>query len=105
MRKLLIVLASLAATLFAAAPALAHDEMVVMGVVKAVNETTLEITLKDGKTGKLTVDRNTRVDREGKRLALGDIKVGQSLKILGYGDSAADLVAIDLTILADGKGR
>ena len=41
----------------------------------------------------------------GKRLELKDVKVGQSVKALGFGDNLADLVAIDVVITPAGKAR
>jgi len=101
MRKSLLSL-GVAAALFGAAPAFAHDEMPVVGVVKAVTATTLTISMKGGKTATLEMDANTRVAKDGQKLALSDIKVGQSVKALGFGDNLTDLVAIDVTIT--GKG-
>ncbi|MDP3739523.1 MAG: DUF5666 domain-containing protein [Hyphomonadaceae bacterium] len=103
MHKLLIPLA-LAAALLGASPAWAHGEIPVAGVVAAVTATTLEINMKDGKTVTLQMDANTRVEMAGKKLRLTDIKVGQSVKALGFGDSLSDLVALDVTITVPGQG-
>lgn len=103
MRKLLAPLAAVA-TLFVAAPAAAHDEITVAGQVTAVTATSVQLKTKDGQVVTLEVDGNTRVMRDGKRLSPKDVKVGQSVKALGFGDSLKDLVAIDVTITAPGKG-
>lgn len=97
MRKLLLPLAALS-VLFAAAPAAAHDEMEVAGKVTAVTAKSIQLRTQDGKLVTLEVDGNTRVKGAGKSLGLKDVKVGQSVKALGFGDSLADLVAIDVTI-------
>lgn len=102
MRKLLIPLA-LVAALLGAAPASAHGEIPVAGVVKAVNATSLEIYMEDGRIVSLQTDANTRVVMDGKRLRLTDLKVGQSVKALGYGDSLSDLVALDVTVTKPGQ--
>lgn len=101
MRKFLAPLA--ATILLAAAPAVAHDEMPVAGQVTAVSAKTIRVKTKDGKTVTLEVDGNTRVMKDGKRLTAKDVKVGQSVKALGFGDNINDLVAIDVTITAPGK--
>lgn len=101
MRKFLVPLAAIA-TLLAAAPALAHDEMPIAGQVTAVTAKTIQVRTKDGRTVTLEVDGNTRVMQDGKRLTPKDVKVGQSVKALGFGDNINDLVAIDVTIA--GKG-
>jgi Domain of unknown function (DUF5666) len=102
MRNLLAPIAA-AAALLAAAPAVAHDEMPVAGQVTGVTAKTIQVKTKDGKTVTLEVDGNTRVMKDGKRLTAKDVKVGQSVKALGFGDNINDLVAIDVTITAPGK--
>jgi hypothetical protein len=103
MRKILAPLAAVA-TLLIAAPSAAHDEMPVAGRVTAVTATSIQLKTKGGQVVTLGVDSNTRVMRDGKRLTPKDVKVGQSVKALGFGDSLKDLVAIDVTITAPGKG-
>jgi hypothetical protein len=97
MRKILAPLAA-AAALFGALPASAHDEMTVAGQVTVVTAKTIQVRMKDGQLVTLDVDGNTRVAMAGKRLTLKDVKVGQSVKALGFGDKLTDLVAIDVTI-------
>lgn len=97
MRNILAPLAAVAA-LLVALPAAAHDEMELAGQVTAVTAKSVQIRTKEGQLITLGVDGNTRVVLAGKRLALKDMKVGQSIKALGFGDSMADLVAIDVVI-------
>lgn len=97
MQKILAPLA-VAAMLLGALPAAAHDEMTVSGQVTGVTAKTLQVRMKDGQRVTLDMDGNTRVVRAGKRLTLKDVKVGQSVKALGFGDKLTDLVAIDVTI-------
>ncbi|NQE61423.1 DUF5666 domain-containing protein [Caulobacter sp. RHG1] len=104
MRKFLAPLV-LATTLLSALPAAAHDELPIDGQVTAVTATAIKVKTKDGQVATLDVDNNTRVEQGGKRVGLKDLKVGQTVKALGYGDSMTDLVAIDVTILAPAKGR
>jgi len=103
MHKFLAPLAAIA-TLLAAAPAAAHDEMPDAGQVTAVTAKTIQVRTPDGKAVTLEVDANTRVMQAGKRLTTKDLKVGQTIKALGVGDNINDLVAIDVTITAPGKG-
>ena len=103
MRKILAPFAAVA-TLLIAAPAAAHEEMPVAGQVMAVTAKTIQVKTKGGQLVTLELDSNTRVMRDGKRLTSKDVKVGQSVKALGFGDSLKDLVAIDVTITVPGKG-
>lgn len=104
MRKILSSLAA-AAMLLSAVPAAAHDEIEVAGQVSAVNAKTMQVRMKDGQLVTLDVDSNTRVVLAGKRVALKDVKVGQSVKALGFGDSLTDLVAIDVVISPPQPGK
>ena len=104
MRKLLLSLAVLS-VLVAGAPAAAHDEIEVAGQVTAVTAKTVQLRTKDGKAVTLEVDSNTRVKMAGKALSLKDLKVGQSVKALGFGDSLTDLVAIDVNIQPAAAGK
>ena len=104
MRKILIPIAIVAA-LLGAAPAFAHGEIPVVGVVKSISATTIEISMKDGETVKLAMDVNTRVMKDGERLGIGDLKIGQSVSAVGFGDSLEDLIALDVTISRAGKGN
>ena len=104
MHKFLTPLA-IAASLVAAVPAAAHDEMSVVGQVTAVAAKSIQVRMKDGKVATLEVDGNTRVKRAGKAAAVKDLKVGQSVKALGFGDKLTDLVAIDVTIDPPAAGK
>ncbi|MBU1378806.1 MAG: hypothetical protein KKE02_20810 [Alphaproteobacteria bacterium] len=104
MRKFLLPLAAVSA-LLAAAPAVAHDELEVAGQVTAVTAKTIQLRTKEGKLVTLEVDGNTRVVLAGKRVTPATVKVGQSVKALGFGDSLADLVAIDVTINPPAAGK
>ncbi|MES2895947.1 MAG: hypothetical protein V4759_07950 [Pseudomonadota bacterium] len=97
MRNILAPFAA-AAALLVALPAAAHDEMSVAGQVTAVTAKSVQVRTKDGQLITLGVDSNTRVAMAGKRLTLKDMKVGQAVKALGFGDSMTDLVAIDVVI-------
>jgi hypothetical protein len=103
MRKILAPFAAVA-TLLSAVPAAAHDEKPVSGLVTAVTAKSINIKTKDGQVVTLEVDSNTRVMKDGKRLTPKDVKVGQSVRALGFGDSMKDLVAIDVTITVPAKG-
>jgi Domain of unknown function (DUF5666) len=104
MRKIFLPLAAVS-ILFAAAPASAHDEMSVMGQVTAVTPKTLQVRMKDGRVVTLEVDSNTRVKMAGKPLGLKALRVGQSVKALGFGDSLTRLTAIDVNIEVAAAGK
>ncbi|MDI1364705.1 MAG: DUF5666 domain-containing protein [bacterium] len=102
MRKFIAPLV-VATAMLGAMPAMAHEDMPVAGKITAVTAKTIQIKAKEGDTVTLDVDNNTSVMKDGKRVTLKDLKVGQSVDALGFGDSMSDLTAIDVTILAPGK--
>ena len=104
MRKFLLPLAAAVAFL-GALPAAAHDEVEVAGQVAAVTAKSIQIRTKAGQVITLDVDSNTRVAMAGKRLTLKAVKVGQSIKVLGFGDSQTDLVAFDVAINPPKRGK
>ncbi|WP_145998455.1 hypothetical protein [Caulobacter flavus] len=104
MRKFLASLIAVSAVLWAM-PAAAHEEFPVSGKVLAITAKTIQIKAKEGDTVTLDLDNNTRVVQGGKRVTIKEVKVGQSVDVLGFGDSFSDLTAIDITILPPGKAR
>lgn len=104
MRYVFVPLA-LVAALLGPLPAAAHDEIAVTGQVTAVTAKTIQVRVKDGRLITMETDGNTRVMMAGKRLAAKDVKVGQSVRALGFGDKITDLVAIDVTIQPATAGK
>ena len=77
----------------------------VAGQVTSVAAKSLQVRMKDGRLVTLEMDGNTRVMMGAKRLAAKDLKVGQSVRALGFGDKITDLVAIDVTIQPATAGK
>jgi Cu/Ag efflux protein CusF len=102
MRTPLAMIAA-AAAMLAATAAVAHDEFSVTGKITAVVQQSIQVTSSNGQVAKLKLDKDTRVMSAGKRAALKDLKVGQTVKAMGIGDSRKDLTAIDVTIQAAGR--
>ena len=90
-----------ASAVLTAMPAAAHEEYPVAGKITAVTAKTIQIKAKEGDTVTLDIDNSTRVMQGGKRVTLKEIKVGQSVDVVGFGDGMNDLTALDITILAD----
>ncbi|MCR5877300.1 hypothetical protein [Phenylobacterium sp. J367] len=78
--------------------------MPVAGQVTAVTAKTIQVKMKDGKVVTLEVDGNTRVAKSGQRLGIKDVKVGQTVNAIGFGDNMSSLIAIDVNITAPSKG-
>nr|WP_295107551.1 hypothetical protein [uncultured Caulobacter sp.] len=104
MRKFLASLI-VASAVLSAMPAAAHQDVPLAGKITAVTAKTIDVVTSEGEIVTLDVDNNTRVAMDGKRLTPKDIKIGQTVNVLGYGDSMTDLTAIDVTIASPGKSR
>ena len=97
MRKFLASLI-VASAVLSAMPAAAHQDVPLAGKITAVTAKTIDVVTSEGEIVTLDVDNNTRVAMDGKRLTPKDIKIGQTVNVLGYGDSMTDLTAIDVTL-------
>lgn len=78
----------------------AHDHYRIVGIVTKI--TADEITVKQVKDNALVEmdhDKNTKVIRDNKPAKIGDVKVGTSVVIDGYGDDIFDLLVLEIKIV------
>jgi hypothetical protein len=92
-------LAAAAAVTFAGASSFAHDNFRVIGTITKVEKSTLSVKNKDAKTMPIKLDKQTEVTRDQKRVDVAELKVGQSVVVDAYGDSEADLLALEIRIV------
>ena len=97
-RRVLIGSAVLALTL-AAASAFAHDHFRVIGTITRHQESSISVKDRNAKTTVVRLDKQTKVTKDKKKMELADLKVGASVVVEAYGDSEADLLALDVAIV------
>jgi hypothetical protein len=78
----------------------AHDDYRIIGAVVKASATVLEMKNKDGKKFAINLNKQTAVMREGKKLGASALKPGMNLVVDASGDSEADLLAIEIRIVA-----
>jgi len=88
-----------AVLLFAAVPSFAHDNFRVIGTITRLEKSTIDVKNKDAKITSIKMDRQTEVTRDKQKVPPAELKVGQSVVVDAYGDSEADLLALEIRIV------
>lgn len=101
----LLAVATLAATLAAGSPVLAHEEMTLNGVIAAVGKETIEVRADNGQVFVITFNPGTKVHQAKKPLKIADLKPGTPVSILGYGDQIDYMLALGIEVLPRVGGR
>ena len=102
-RRLMVVIA--ASVLMLGVMSLsAHDNFRVIGSVTRLQERSIDVKNKDLKTTTIRIDKQTEVTRDKKAVGVAELKVGQSVVVEAYGDSEADLLALEIRIVPPIRG-
>lgn len=80
-------------------PLSAHDDYRVVGVVTKVQAAKLDVKSKDGRNYSITMNKETLVRRDKKKVTASELKAGQSVVVDGTGDSEDDLLALEVRIV------
>jgi hypothetical protein len=99
MLKKVVTIVVLIGTLLSAAPAIAHDTFRIVGTLTRLNETSIAVKNADGKTTPIRLDKQTDVLRDKQKVERRELKVGLSVVVDAYGDSEADLLALEIRIV------
>ena len=96
MRRL-IALVITAVLMLGAARLWAHDNFRVIGTISKLQPT--QLTTREAGTVTISIDKQTVVWREKKKVPASELKMGLSVVVDAYGDSEEDLLALDVTIV------
>lgn len=77
----------------------AHDDYRIIGAISAVTLTGVEVKEQSGRAVSIALDSATRVTRDGKKASVLDLKTGLYVVVDASGDSAAELVAVEVRIV------
>ena len=88
-----------AAIFFAASYSLAHEDFRVIGTLLGHQDSSIEVQSRDGKTTSIRLDRQTVITQDSKNVEATALKVGVSVVVDAYGDSAEDLLALEIRIV------
>jgi hypothetical protein len=99
-RRLILLMAMLAACVGVATTSRAHEKFRIIGTVAKVDAKDLEIKqTKDGKIIGMDMTPGTVVMRDGKKVAAAQLKVGLYVVADAFGDSLEELEALEVKIV------
>jgi hypothetical protein len=82
-----------------AAQLLAHDNFRIIGTLTKHQDSKIDVKNKRGKTISITLDKQTSISRDKKKVDATELKAGQSLVVDAYGDSEDDALAVYIRIV------
>ena len=77
----------------------AHEKFRIVGTVIKVQAAQLDVKAADGQTYEIDMDAKTRVTRNKKRVAVADLKAGQSVVVDALGHDMFDLEAFEVQLV------
>jgi hypothetical protein len=84
---------------FFAVHAFAHDEFRIVGTISKVAKTQLQVTTTDRKTYSITLDNQTLISRDKKKVSADELKLGRTVVVDAIGDSERDLLALEVRLV------
>ena len=97
-RVMTLVFAAMVA--LGAARAFAHDEYRIIGTIATRQNAQLQVKSREGKTYSMKVDGETLVYRDNKKVPATELRAGRYVVVDALGDSEADLVAVEVRLIA-----
>ena len=98
-KQRLVLLLLVMTVAIAATRAFAHEHFRVIGTITKLQKTELQVKDKNGKLTTIYTDKQTKVTRDKKPVAITTLKVGASVVIDAYGDDESDLLALEIRIV------
>jgi len=99
MRKWAVLMGLAIALAAAVVPAFAHDNFRIIGTLTRVQKSLIDVKNADGKTLTIKIDKQTEFVRDKKKIDVSEIKTGLSVVVDAYGDTEADLLALEVRIV------
>ena len=99
MRRFALAFLPVLALVGVSAPLRAHEHFRVIGTVTKLEKTEIGVKNKGGKTLSISMDKQTKVNIDKKKVTTAELKVGQSVVVDAYGDDEFDLLAVDIRIV------
>jgi hypothetical protein len=100
MTRRLAVVAVLVGLAFGTTAAFAHDDYRIIGTVEKVTAKTIDVKqTKDGKIISMTMDAETIVTRDKKKVDRAELKAGLNVVVDARGDSLKDLQVLEVRLV------
>jgi len=100
MTQRIVILAVVVMATIGVGRASAHDEFRIIGTIAAVKNAQLEVKSREGKMVAMKVDAETLVYRDSKKVGATELRAGRHVVVDAIGDSMADLLAVEIRIIA-----
>ena len=97
-RIMMVLIAAMVAC--GAAQTFAHDEYRIIGTIAARKNAQLDVKSREGKMVSIKVNGETLVYRDNKKVHAAELQVGRHVVVDALGDSVADLLAVEVRIVA-----
>lgn len=99
MTRRITTLVTLALLVLGATQLLAHEEFRIIGTIAKRQDSRLDVKTKEGKIISIALNDDTLVSRDKKKVNATELKIGRSVVVVGWGDSVAELVALEVRIV------
>lgn len=99
MTKRMTAVLIMAAFVLGVSAARAHDTFRVIGTLTKHQDWVIDVKNANGRTISIALDQQTVITRDKKKVSATDLKVGQSVVVDAYGDTEADLLALQIQIV------
>ena len=99
MRKMISQLIAAAILVFGVGYAFAHEDFRVIGTVMTHQDSTIQVQSRDGSMTSITLDRQTLITRDSETVDAAQLAIGVSVVVDAYGDSAEELLALEIRIV------
>ena len=97
--RLILTFLTVALLALGAGRALAHEDFRVIGTLTKHQNSTINVKARTGKTISIRLDKQTLITRDKKKVTATELKAGLSVVVDAYGDSEADLLALEIRIV------
>jgi hypothetical protein len=106
MTRRLAVVAVLVGVVFGTTATFAHEEFRIIGTVQKVTATRLDIKqTKDGQIISMTIDAETIVTRDKKKVNRAELKTGLNVVVDAFGDRLDDLQVLEVRLVPKPSGN
>lgn len=99
MQKMTKRLFIVAALVLGAGHVFAHEDFRVIGTLINHQDSRIEVESRDGRTTSIKLDRQTVITQDTKKVDATKLTIGVSVVVDAYGDSAEDLLALEIRIV------
>ena len=99
LRRLTTLVLTVTGLILGGVNAFAHEEFRVIGTLLSHQDSRIAIQGTDGRTMLVQLDKQTAITKDGHPADAAELTVGRSVVVDAFGDSEADLLALEIRIV------